>query len=309
MSLYNNVAKNIKGIGKGESSCGFPTSIGSALNSATKSAAGAAIEAFGGGDLAKQVVQGAQGLANSYGSGLINKYLPASTQKIINVGMGAGSSLLSGDLQGAASKVISSGILGQLFPAANGILTQAAYWGTETPLFGGLSPMEAKQIYDEIRSEKLAKQNLWLLEVSSNLAGGKFNIPARFNMFATQVEYSPFMTEGDAVKIGSSNVGLVESSAPVELQITTLDDQDGSLKRWFALHHAAATAKDGTVGEPGKYAVKIRVVHSFVEETEGAYEDIGLFRPENLSVSLSRRDDNVVELQMTFVQLDTFMGV
>lgn len=308
MSLYNNVAANLKDLSTG-SSGGVPTSISSAISSGLGKAANGAIEAFGGGSLAKQVVQGAQGVGNSYASGLVNKYLPASSQKIVNVGMSAGVSLASGDVQGAASKVISSGLLGQLFPGARGILAQAAYWGTETPLFGGLSPTDAKKIYDEMRSERLAKQNLWLLEVTSNLSGGVYNIPSRFNLLATGVEYSPFMTEGDVVKVGSSNVGLVESSGPVELQITTLDDQNGSLKRWFALHHAAATARDGTVGEPGKYAITIRIVHSFVEENDSAYEDIGIFRPENLSVSLSRSDDAMAELQMTFVQLDTFMGV
>lgn len=306
MSLYNNVAANLKNLTKSGSSS-VPTSIGSAISKGIGGVAGAATEALGGGSLAKQVVQGAQGVANNYASGLVNKYLPASTQKIVNVGMTAGASLASGDLQGAGMKVISSGLLGQLFPGAKGVLTQAAYWGTPTPLFGGISPTDAKRIYDEMRGEQLAKRNLWLLEVSSNLSGGAYNIPARFNMFATGLEYSPFVCEGDSVKVGGSSVGLVEGSGAVEMQITTYDDANGSLKRWFALHHAAATARDGTVGEPGKYAIRIRVVHSFIEETSGAYEDIGFFRPENLSVSLSRREDDVSELQMTFVQLDTFM--
>ena len=307
MSLYNNVASNLKNLGKSSSS---PlSSINSAIQSGIGKVASSAIEAVGGGSLAKQVVQGAQGLANSYADGLVNKYVPANLQKIVNVGMGAADSILSGNYKEAGMKVISSGVLGQLFPGAQGILAQAAYWGTPTPLFGGVSPMDAKAIYDEIRAEKLSKKNLWLLEVSSSLSGGAYNIPARFNMFATGLEYSPFLTEGDSVKVGGSNVGIVEGSGAVEMQITTLDDEVGSIKRWFALHHAAAVGRDGTVGEPGKYAIRIRIVHSFAQETKGAYADVGLFRPESLAVSMSRREDDVTELQLSFAQLDSFMGV
>ena len=63
------------------------------------------------------------------------------------------------------------------------------------------------------------------------------------------------------------------------------------------------------MGTPAQYAIKIRVVHSFVTtgSNRGGYEDIGLFRPSSLDVSLSRREDGLQEMQMTFSQLDTFM--
>lgn len=236
--------------------------------------------------------QPVMGLGSSSSSGLVGKSTPVGLQKIVNPGV---------------SSVSSDEIVGTFPETQRGISYQSEFWGTSTPLFGGITPREAKQIYDEMRSETLAKKNLWLLEITSSLLGGVYNIPARFNMFATGLDYSPYQTEAEEVKVGGANVSVVNGSAPVEIQITTLDDQEGSIKRWYALHHAAASSRDGTVGEPGKFAVRIRIVHSFVRETQGAYQDIGLFRPSNLMVSLSRREDDVSELQLSFSQLDTFM--
>ena len=301
MSLFNNVAANLK------ENLKDVTSIASGIKGAVSGIADSAMDFVGDSAFGSALVQGAQGVAMQAASGLVNKYVPASAQKIINTGIGAGKAILSGDWDQAGMELLSSGLVGQLFPGMRGLAAQLAYWGVPTPLFGGISPTEAKRIYDEIRGEKLAKKNLWLLEVTSALSGGGLNIPSRFNMFATSVEYTPFTVNGDKVTVGASNVDLVGSCGPVEMNISTLDDQDGSLKRWFALHHSAATASDGTIGEPGKYAIRIKIVHSFIEENDSAYTDIGLFRTESLSHSLSRREDDLQELQMTFSQLDTFM--
>ena len=94
-----------------------------------------------------------------------------------------------------------------------------------------------------------------------------------------------------------------------ELRLTTIDDQQGTLKRWFAAHHGAAAPRDGTVGVPDSYAITIKVVHAFITRgsNRGGYEDIGMFRPANMALSLSRREDGLEEVQMSFSQLDTFM--
>ena len=315
MSLFNNVAANLKENLKEATTIasgikGAVSGISSAVSGvkgAVSGIADSAMELVGDSSFGSALVQGAQGVAMQAASGLVNKYIPASAQKIINTGIGAGKAILSGDWNQAGMELLSSGLIGQLFPGMRGVSAQFAYWGVPTPLFGGISPTEAKRIYDEIKGENLAKKNLWLLEVTSALSGGNLNIPSRFNMFATSIEYTPFTVNGDKVTVGASNVDLVNSCGPVEMNISTLDDQDGSLKRWFAMHHSAAAASDGTVGEPGKYAIRIKIVHSFIEENDMAYADVGLFRTESLSHSLSRREDDLQELQMTFSQLDTFM--
>lgn len=185
------------------------------------------------------------------------------------------------------------------------------FWGTPTPMMGGLTPQEARRILKQVLGENRAKKSLFLLEITSSLQGGQLNMPERFNLFATDVEYSPFIIEGEKIKVGGTSIDAVSGNEAVELSITTLDDEQGSLKKWFAAHHLAAASRDGTVSEPGKYAIKVRIVHAACTDELASklsgYESLGLFRTANLAVSLSRREDALEELQMTFSQLDTFM--
>lgn len=184
-----------------------------------------------------------------------------------------------------------------------------SYWSTATPVFGGISAQEAKQIYDQMRAETFGKKNIWRVTISSDLESGTYDMPERFNLFATDVEYSPFMLQGDKAKIGSVAIDFIDSAEAIELRITTLDDQKGTLKRWFEKHFRAAASLDGTVLEPGNYAVKITVAHGFInpDEEPNHFEIKGYFRPQSLDVSLSRREDALEEVSMTFSQLDTFM--
>lgn len=183
------------------------------------------------------------------------------------------------------------------------------FWSTRTPIMGGVSPKEAKEIFENVHGQKYARKNLWLIEVTSNLNNGEQDIPGVFNLFATEVNYSPCIMTGEAVKIGGANYDAVRGHEPSELSITTYDDATGTIKKWFAAHHHAASAHDGTVNEPASYAIKFRIVHSAIknETASGAFEVTGYFRPTNMECTLSRSDDGMEEVQMTFAQLDTFM--
>jgi hypothetical protein len=244
-------------------------------------------------------------MAVNAGMGLVNRYMPAEVNRTL---VGAVGDLAQGDFESAGMRVIGSGVLNKVFNGLSGIASQMAYWRKPVPLFGGITPTEAKSIYDRMRGQPFSKKNLWLLEVSSRLNGGRMNTEL-FNLFATEVEYAPFTISGEKRRVGGALVDAVQGNEPVELRLTTMDDKAGTLKRWYAQHHAAAAAEDGTVGVPDDYAIRIRVVHSFItsESNRGGYEDIGLFRPANLELSLSRREDGLQEVQMTFSQLDTFM--
>lgn len=303
MSLYNNVAKSL-------SSEGLLGSISSGLNSSLGGVADAASKALGGGKLAQAVTGMGKSAAANAAMGLVNKYVPIQAQRALNVGAGAVGDLMRGDLDSAGLRVLNSGLLNNLFPGMSGIASQTMYWGTPVPLFGGITPKEARRIYDALRGQKLAKKNLWLIEVSSPLQGDKSQ---PFNLFATEVEYAPFTISGEKRRVGGAVVDAVQGNEPVELRLTTMDDQVGTLKRWFENHAAKVAAEDGTVGVPAEYAIKITVVHSFVGLQSGAneykdnYRSVGLFRPANLELSLSRREDGLQEVQMTFSQLDTFM--
>lgn len=299
MSLYNNIAESM-------SSQGLTGSIRSGLDSALGGVAGSASKALGGSKLAQTVTSMGKSMASNAAMNLVNKYVPLKAQHAINAGAGAVGDLMRGDWDSAGMRLLDSGLLNNLLPGMSGVASQTKFWGGPTPLFGGISPTEAKRIYDEMRGQRLSKKNLWLIEVSSRLQG---DASQRFNLFATEVEYEPFVLAGEKRRVGGAVVDAVQGAEPVELRLTTMDDQTGSLKKWFAAHHGAAASRDGTVGVPDTYAITIKVVHSFItrDSNRGGYEDIGLFRPVNLSVSLSRREDGLQEVQMTFSQLDTFM--
>lgn len=299
MSLYNNIAESL-------SSNGLFGSIKSGLNSVLGSAGSAASDAMGGGKLAKTVTSMGQSMASNAAMNLVNKYVPLQAQRIINVGGGALGDVLQGNWEDAGMRLLDSGLLNDLLPGMGGVASQTMYWGSPTPLFGGISPTEARNIYDDMRGQKLAKKNLWLIEVSSRLNG---DMSQRFNLFATEVEYEPFIIAGEKRRVGGAVIDAVQGAEPVELRLTTIDDQQGTLKRWFAAHHGAAAPRDGTVGVPDSYAITIKVVHAFITRgsNRGGYEDIGMFRPANMALSLSRREDGLEEVQMSFSQLDTFM--
>lgn len=282
--------------------------VRTSINTAIGGAANSAVQALGGGALAQRVGGMGATMASHAANGLINKHIPQNVQNALNVGGGVVSDLARGDWNAAGLRALDSGMLDKYLPGfGGGVAAQAKYWGKPTPLLGGISPTEAKRIYDELRSNTLAKKNLWLIEVSSALLGS--NESQRFNLFATELEYAPFIIEGDKKRVGGAVVDVVQGAGPVELRLTTMDDSSGSIKKWFADHHNAVAARDGTVGTPAQYAIKLRVVHSFITtgSNQGGYEDVGLFRPANLDVSLSRREDGLQEVQMTFSQLDTFM--
>lgn len=299
MSLYNNIAENL-------SSQGLTGSIRSGLDSALGGVAGSASKALGGSKLAQTVTNMGKSMASNAAMNLVNKYVPLKAQRAINMGAGAAGDLMRGDWDSAGMRLLDSGLLNDLLPGMGGVASQTKFWGGPTPLFGGISPTEAKRIYDEMRGQRLSKKNLWLIEVSSRLQG---DASQRFNLFATDVEYEPYILAGEKRRIGGAVVDVVQGAEPVELRLTTMDDQTGSLKKWFAAHHGKAASRDGTIGVPDSYAITIKVVHSFItrDSNRGGYEDAGLFRPVNLSVSLSRREDGLQEVQMTFSQLDTFM--
>lgn len=299
MSLYNNVAESL-------SSNGLMGSISSGISSSVGGVAAKAANAMGGGKLAATVAGMGANMATNAAMNLVNKHIPIQAQRALNVGAGAVGDIMNGNWEGAGMRLLDSGMLNNLFPGMSGVASQTMYWGSSTPLFGGISPTEAKRIYDDMRGQRLAKKNLFLIEVSSKLQG---DMSQRFNLFATEVEYAPFTISGEKRKVGGAVVDSVQGSDPVELRLTTMDDQSGSLKKWFAAHHGAAAAEDGTVGVPASYAITIKVVHAFITRgsSRGGYEDIGLFRPANLEFSLSRREDGLQEAQMTFSQLDTFM--
>jgi hypothetical protein len=301
MSLYDSISNAL-------SSKSLSNSIRDGVSSTVGGLGDSVNNALGGSTFGKALSNMGTSMAQNAATGLANKYIPAGAQRMLRTGTGAIGDIMNGDFNNAGLRLLDSGLLSEFLPGMGGVAAQARYFGTPTPLFGGISPAEAKRIYDEVRSVNHCRKNLFLLEVSSALLG---DISSRFNMFVIDMDYSPLTITGDKRKIGAAHVDSVNSADPVELKITTMDDTDGFIKNWFRDHCAATASHDGTVGLPIEYAIKIKIVHGFITQDSnlGGYEDLGLFRAANMDTSLSRREDGLQETPLSFVQLDTFMQV
>ena len=316
MSLYNSVSQQLISKGliatvTGGVGAGVSGMVGGALSGIT-SGLGGGLAGKAGGMLANAVTNRVTSAATQAAHGLINKHIPSNLMGAIGTGSGILGSLMQGDLSGAAIKgmdaVLSGGLIDKALSGKLGRLMGGRGSSlVPSPLFGGISAIEAKQIVMESLNTQYCKKNLFMVEVSS--PHGDFS--QQFNLFCTGLDYAPSTITAEKRKIGAATVNTVQSSEPIELRMTTLDDQNGTLKRWFATHAALAAHPDGTVGVPAEYAVKIKVVHGFITDgsNRGGYFDIGQFMSANIDISLSRREDNLEEITMTFAQLDTFMTV
>ncbi|NDI85065.1 hypothetical protein [Undibacterium crateris] len=273
-------------------------------------------------DNVSQKLQGAKGAVLSAGSSIaqaqLKKHLPAGAGGLI----GAGARLLSGNVNGAIASAIGVGMgaLRKKSSIGADIIDQMLYMQTPTPCFGGISPSEAKRIYDGYANTDFARKNLFLIEVTdvspadddSGMYMEEGGVTGTFNMFATEVSYSPWTLTGEKRKIGSTSVDSLSASEPMDMRITTLDDANGTLKKWFVGKCKQAVPSDGTVGLPADFLIKIRLVHSFITDESGGadgYVDTVYVRPGNIDMELSRRDSAMQELVLTFVQFDNYFPV
>lgn len=270
-------------------------------------------------------------IANSIGGTAMNSlrgalegkakgFLPSNAGSLVNLGKKALSGKFS--VEDAASSILSSNILRSNFPLASNLLDQALFMNTPSPVFGGITPQEAKSIYSKIAAAKHSRKNLFLLEIEDVKkaedgsgdgadALGIDGIDGTFNLFATEVSYSPWTITGEKRKVGGVSTDTVNASEPMDMRITTLDDENGTLKKWFAGKCKQAVHSDGTVGVPADYLVKVSLLHSFITPTlgENGYRDVVYMRPANIDMDLSRRESAMQEITMTFVQFDNFYPV
>lgn len=228
--------------------------------------------------------------------------IPASARKHLPLAR----KLLSGGVSG-----LIDGALDNLFEkfGINGTLLPGSAAAGPSQLLGGITLQQAKEIFDQSIATDFAKKNLWCIRVR-NLQGGT---PLDINLFATDVSYPGFTVTGDAVHVGSGSFDTVTNSERREMRVVTMDDTGGSVKRWFAERHDVMCHADGTFGLPIEYLFRVDVLHAFInEETDGApagWVDTFIMRPGNMDLDLSRREDGMQEIQLTFVQWDTFAAL
>lgn len=259
----------------------------------------------GGGKLATAVGNAGAAMGGQAISRAANSHVPPGMRNTINSGAEAASQIAGGDWQGGVLTALESGALGD--PLGNLLGSQASqsnYWSGSNMLYGGITPSEAKQIYQEALEAKRAKKNLFLIKVQSALAG---DFSQEFNLFCTGIEKGSREVSGGKVRAGGAQLDTLTQTEPRTVRITTMDDRNGTLKRWFEAHIAAVAAQDGTFGVPGDYSVVVTVQHAFVGDVGGFTGSI-LCRAQSMEGGLSRREDALEELQMSFTQLDTFMS-
>ncbi len=303
MSLYNNVSDSLL-------SKGVFGSIKSGIDSALGGAASKVTSALGGSAIAQRATGAIQSAATQAAKRAIDKHVPYALKQKIETAGGIAGSILQGDYEGAVLRGMDGGLFDGLLGSLSGFSKQEAARQRPTPMFGGVSLAEAQRVHNEVMQAKHSRKNLFFIEITSYAEG---DITRVFNLMCVDVDYSPFQVRGEKKYVGGAAVDGVQGQEAVEMRFTTYDTTDGELKRFFARHHAMCAARDGTVGLPAQYALHIKIVDGVVgggnllSTTTGGYTDEGLFRVQSLEKSMSRREQALQELQLTFSQLDTFM--
>lgn len=257
------------------------------------------------------------GLFSDLGSALVGtavdgviSEIGSNTMDTIETGFDVVGMIAGGDYEGLASLALDE-LAGSVDGFWGDVLANMGF-GTinargYSMIHGGLKPSDAAKIYQDAMLTDRARKNLFFLTVESELLG---DMSETFNLFATDVERGPSEVSGTKARVGSAQVDLLTQSEPVVLRITTLDDVNGTLKQWFEAQTAAVARPDGSFGVPGGsngYAVTITIQHAFAADM-GGFTGKVLCRPQSYEVGLSRREDALEELQMTFMQLDTFIS-
>ena len=131
------------------------------------------------------------------------------------------------------------------------------------------------------------------------------------DLLCMDVQYSKTIN-GDSVSLGGTFYDAASGASATEITLVTMDDEAGTLKRWFEGKRQQVAAIDGTMGVPAEYSVGIEIVHAIpgpdVKGVNAAYKQYFNMRAVSISSELSRRDQQWEELPMTFIQIDPFMG-
>lgn len=208
---------------------------------------------------------------------------------------------LRGDISGA----IADGVLG----FAKGKIAGAL---AKNQLLGGITLDEAARIASEVQATQYARKNLWFLELKdSNPPAGFDDISHAFNLFATDVAFGPNTIAGETKSIGMAVMDVVTGTERTEMRITTYDDTSGTIKGWFDAKCGQIAHSDGTAGVPYDYLIQFDVTQSATDDIGaalfGGYKSTFIMRPATREVELSRGENGLEQIQLTFVQFDNFM--
>jgi hypothetical protein len=209
--------------------------------------------------------------------------------------------------------VNNSAVLSTLFGLSGGSIRDVV-----TPLLGNVSLEHIERVHALVHEIRMARKNLWYVSVTDNnpppaAPGLPRETPlGLINMLAVDLSYSPFTLKGDKVDMGSAVFDRLNGKESVELSMTVFDDEVGTIKRWFEGKCKQAANSDGTFGLPVEYCVNIEVVHAIAAPEAAAngtpYRSLVMMRPQAIQFDMSRREQALQELQLSFTEFDTHLS-
>jgi hypothetical protein len=209
------------------------------------------------------------------------------------------------------------------------------------PLWGGITSLGAKTMHELMQTIPLSRKNLFHVSIRSlkqpkaKTAGSnaKDGNPSFFdkaktsamsvmgdtrrgeyliNLLALDVAFTPNTITGDDTPIGSSVIDNVTGTGRTEMQITTMDDATGSIKRWFEGKCAQIANSDGTFGVPADYLVEITVKSMDVLNllpSAFTKEYKYTMRPVSAQLNYARGEQAMETIQLSFTQFDTHLSL
>lgn len=191
------------------------------------------------------------------------------------------------------------------------------------PLLGYLTPRQVYEIQSRVLEMYPTRKNVFCIRITDpnppgglGVVDGK-HIPGLFDLLAIDVSYQPQTITGEKVPVGSAVMDRVTGTESVDIQITTIDDEIGTIKRWFKAKCDQIVNGDGTFNPPAGYLFNMEIVHALPydhgvdpvlpsEVVKAAFSDKFMVRAVSLQSELSRRDQSLQELQLNFTQFDTW---
>lgn len=261
--------------------------------------------------LSKRATTIGNGLSGSAAGGaLLNKAVGKFAPRAYNTAR----ALQRGDFAGAALSGLNAirDKLGIASPLWNPHIADLYFQATRNPLLGGITPEEAARIAAEVQGTQYSKKNLFFIEIRDwNPPAGSNDISHAFNLFATDAAFGPWTISSEAKPIGMGVMDTVTGTERTDLRITTYDDTNGTIKAWFDAKCSRIAHPDGTIGVPADYLVGINIIQSAINDEAmaafGGYKSEFIMRPASLDIELSRSEDGLQQIQLSFNQFDTFM--
>ncbi len=177
---------------------------------------------------------------------------------------------------------------------------------------GGLSFSDMWQNFQEIDGDNLSRRSFWIIEIDDRSGhapvakDGTRN--TMFNLLTTNLSFNQTIINSEAVPVGSIELDKLQSSARTEMQLSVMDDEYGTIKRWIKRKALSTAQSDGTFLMPFFYLFDVRVVFGTNVALKEYYSETYTMRLADAQHELDRKDrSSLEEFQLKFVQWDTCM--